>query len=132
MKRFAICAALAVAVGSPVGASDAVKGIWKTQPGDDGAYGHVRIYDCEGTICGVIQRAFDASGAEVESENIGKRMIWDMVDEGGGAFGDGSIWAPDRDRIYRSKMTLAGDELTVEGCVAGGLICRGQIWTRVQ
>ena len=27
---------------------------------------------------------------------------------------------------------LSGDALEVKGCVAGGLICRGQTWTRIK
>ncbi|MFC3118541.1 hypothetical protein ACFOHS_11125 [Jhaorihella thermophila] len=29
-------------------------------------------------------------------------------------------------------MRLNGGTLTVKGCVMGGLICRGQDWTRVK
>ncbi|MBT8458561.1 MAG: DUF2147 domain-containing protein [Boseongicola sp.] len=110
-------------------AEDAIIGLYKTQPGDDGNYSHVEIYACEAAICGVIRKAFDASGAEVESSNIGKRMIWDMESDGGGNYSGGKIWAPDRDKVYRSKMELSGSALEVSGCVFG--ICRAQNWTRV-
>jgi uncharacterized protein (DUF2147 family) len=131
MKHLAKLTALAALIAAPA-LADPAEGIWKTRPDDNGNFGHVRIYDCEGNICGVIEKAFDASGAETESQNIGKRMLWGMVPAGDGSYGDGSIWAPDRDKTYRSKMTLTGDTLSVAGCVAGGLICRDQIWTRVE
>ena len=129
LGKLVVAAAL---VATPVMAADPVEGIWKTKPGDDGNFGHVRIYDCDGMICGVLDAAFDGSGNEVTSDNVGKRMIWDMEAKGEGEYGGGKIWAPDRDKTYRSKMKLSGGNLSVSGCVAGGLICRDQIWTRVE
>ena len=132
MKYHAILAAAFLACSAPAFAQDAVEGMWKTRPGDDGNYGHVRIYACESNICGVIEGAFDGGGNALDSENIGKRMIWDMKADGGGSYSGGKIWAPDRDKVYRSKMSLSGNSLSVSGCVAGGLICRDQVWTRIQ
>ena len=129
MKLHAFLAAIITLAAAPVAAQDAVVGLYKTQPGDDGNYGHVEIYACETAICGVIRKAFDGSGAEIESANIGKRMIWDMEADGGGRYSGGKIWAPDRDKVYSSKMELSGSDLEVSGCVFG--ICRAQNWTRV-
>ena len=110
--------------------ADPVEGMWKTQPDDNGNFGHVEIYSCEAMICGVIRKAFDSSGADRPSDNIGKRMLWDMNAQGGGSYRGGKIWAPDRDKTYNSKMALSGDTLEVSGCVLG--ICRGQTWMRVK
>jgi len=92
----------------------------------------VKIAACGNKICGTIAKAFDASGKEIASQNVGKRMIWDMVPKGEGYYSGGKIWAPDRDKTYKSKMQLNGNRLKVSGCVLGGMICRGQTWTRVQ
>ena len=111
--------------------ADPVEGTWKTEPGDTGGYLHVNVYGCGGAICGVIRNAYDKSGAAQPGyEHLNKRMLWDMQAEGGGQYGDGKIWAPDRGKTYNSKMSLNGNTLTVEGCVA--VFCRGQTWTRVQ
>ena len=118
-----------VLLGASAALAEPVLGRWQTEPGDDGAYAHVRIYECGAAICGVLERAFDASGTRVEADAVGKRMIWDMAPEGGGAYRGGRIWAPDRDKVYRSKMDLSGDSLTVSGCV--GPLCRGQTWRRI-
>ncbi|KUJ79392.1 DUF2147 domain-containing protein [Ruegeria profundi] len=133
MKTFTLAAGLAVLATTAL-AADPVDGLWKTAPGDTGGYLHVTIAECGSAICGTIDTAFDADGNEqLEYENLGKQIIWDMIPEGGGSYDNGKIWAPDRDKTYNSKMTLDGqNELTVKGCVAGGLICRGQTWTRVQ
>ena len=66
----------------------------------------------------------------LESENIGKRMIWGMQANGDGSYSGGKIWAPDRDKVYSSKMSLSGNALEVSGCVL--VVCRAQSWTRVQ
>ncbi|MGI1663438.1 DUF2147 domain-containing protein [Palleronia sp. KMU-117] len=132
MKHLATLTVAALCLAVPALAADPVEGLWKTRPDDNGNFGHVRIYDCSGALCGTIEKAFDAAGTEVASPNIGKRMIWDMKATGNGAYSGGKIWAPDRDKTYNSKMSLSGSTLSVAGCVAGGLICRDQAWTRVE
>lgn len=128
MKKTFTIAAMLTALAAPA-LADPVLGMYKTQPGDDGHYGHVEIYSCDGAICGVIRKAFDETGAEITTKNIGKRMIWDMQAQGDGKYAQGKIWAPDRDKTYKSKMELSGATLKVSGCVA--VICRAQTWTRV-
>ncbi|SMO66484.1 DUF2147 domain-containing protein [Ruegeria faecimaris] len=135
MKKTTFAAALGLAsLISGAAMADPVDGLWKTQPGDTGGYLHVSIAECGSAICGTIDTAFDKDGNEqLEYENLGKQIIWDMVPDGDGTYGGGKIWAPDRDKTYSSKMTLdSQNKLTVKGCVAGGLVCRGQDWTRVQ
>ncbi|MXQ06616.1 DUF2147 domain-containing protein [Alphaproteobacteria bacterium GH1-50] len=122
-------ALLAITLATPA-LADPVLGLYKTQPGDDGNYGHVELYQCGSEICGVIRAAFNGSGDAIESDNIGKRMIWGMTAEGNGAYSGGKIWAPDRDKTYNSKMELSGRNLEVSGCVL--VICRAQSWTKVQ
>ena len=129
MKKLMIAALLAVA-GSAAFAGDPVEGVWKTKPDDNGNFGHVEVKPCGAAFCGTLIKAFDSNGTEKASENIGKRIIWDMVAYGDGAYDDGKVWSPDRDKTYNSDMQLTGDKLAVRGCVLG--ICRdGGTWTRV-
>ena len=130
MRIKSILATVAILAATPALAADPVIGTYKTQPGDDGNYGHVELYECGSNICGVIRAAFDANGNALESANVGKRMIWDMTADGEGAYSGGKIWAPDRDKVYKSKMELSGNNLSVSGCVL--VVCRAQEWTRVQ
>lgn len=119
----------ALLLATPAFAADPIIGMYKTQPGDNGNFAHVEIYECDGSICGVIRKAFDGSGAELDTDTIGKRMIWDMSASGNGKYSGGKIWAPDRDKVYKSKMELSGSQLSVSGCVA--IICRSQNWTKI-
>jgi len=132
MKKLTLAATFAVLATGAF--ADPVDGSWKTQPGDDGSYLHVSIAPCGSAICGTIDNAFDTNGDEVLNYVYqGRQIIWDMIPEGDGVYNNGKIWAPDRDKTYNSKMTLSGqNKLTVKGCVAGGLVCRGQDWSRIQ
>ncbi|MDW4551265.1 DUF2147 domain-containing protein [Defluviimonas sp. D31] len=130
MKTLAYAAALALVAGAA--AADPVEGMWKTKPDDNGNYGHVEIAPCGTAFCGVLVKAFDGAGKELDSPNVGKQIVWDMSAAGEGAYDGGKVWAPDRDKTYRSKMQLSGDSLAVSGCVLGGVICRASDWTRVK
>lgn len=128
MTRLAVLAAALMLAASPALAGDPVVGTWKTQPDDNGHFGLVRIAPCGSALCGTLTRAFDRAGKPVASASVGRQIVWDMQPDGAGRYGDGQIWAPDRDKTYASKMELSGDRLKVYGCVLG--ICRGQTWLR--
>ncbi len=130
MKKLILAAILAMSASAAF-AADPIEGIWQTAKDDNGNYGHIEVKPCGNAFCGVLIRSFDSSGAPLESENIGKQIIWDMVAYGDGFYDDGKIWSPDRDKTYNSDLTITGDSLTVRGCVLG--ICRdGGTWTRVK
>jgi uncharacterized protein (DUF2147 family) len=129
MKKLVLAAILVLGAGAAW--ADPDEGTWKTKPDDNGNFGHVKVKPCGPAFCGTLVKAFDGSGKEIESPNVGKRIIWDMVAYPDGLYDDGQIWSPDRDKTYNSDMTLKGDKLAVRGCVLG--ICRdGGTWTRVK
>jgi len=129
MRRLTLAALIALAPAAAL--ADEVGGVWKSEPGDGGKYIHVEIAPCDAgqsTLCGTIVGAFAGAKQGV----VGKPIIWDMEPDGENAWSGGTIWAPDEDETYRSKMRLDGAVLVVSGCVLGGLICRGQDWTRAE
>ncbi len=129
MRIIAYAAALALVAGSAF--ADPVEGLWQTRKDDNGNFGHVEIKPCGPAFCGVLVRAYNGEGKEIESPNVGKRIVWDMVPYANGLYDDGKIYSPDRDKTYNGDMTLAGDNLSVRGCVLG--ICRdGGTWRRVK
>jgi uncharacterized protein (DUF2147 family) len=120
----------ALTLATSASGADPVTGTWQTEPGDTGGYLHVKIDPCADRICGVILRAFDKDGAPVEDyEHLGKPMITKMRRLGDGRYGKGRIWAPDKNKTYKSKMRINDGKLIVEGCIA--FICRSQIWKPV-
>jgi len=114
--------------------AESVSGLFQTEPGDSGGYLHVRVGPCSENpeqVCGMIESAFSENGdVSTDYEHLGKKMLWKMVDKGNGKYASGKIWAPDRDKTYRSKMQISDTGLKVKGCV--GPICRAQNWKRVE
>jgi len=131
MKTLLTGAALAFALASPV-LADPIVGTWHAAPKDAEGSLYVKIAPCGGSYCGTIVKAFDANGAIGDYEHQGKTMIRNMEAKGNNRYSGGTIWAPDTDKTYRSKMEINGNVLRVRGCVAGGAICRDAgSWKRV-
>lgn len=129
LKKLILAAVLSVSAGAAF--ADPVEGVWKTKPDDNGNFGYVQIKPCGAAFCGTLIKAFDGAGKEIDSPNVGKKIVWDMVAYPDGLYDDGKIWSPDRDKTYSSDMQLKGNSLSVRGCVLG--ICRdGGTWTRVK
>ena len=129
MKIFAFAAAMAV-LGSAAFA-DPVEGVWQTKKDDNGNFGHVQIKPCGPAFCGTLITAFGSDGKAIDSPNIGRKIVTDMVAYPDGLYDDGTIYSPDRDKTYNGDMTLSGNSLKVRGCVLG--ICRdGGTWKRVK
>ena len=126
MKLMTLVAAMGLAATSAV--ADPVAGTWQTQP-DDGNYAHIQMAPCGDKVCGVIARSYNASG-QFQSPSTGKTLVIDMVPQGDGTY-KGKVWRPSNDKIYIGKMKLRGDKLDLSGCVAGGLLCSKQTWTRL-
>lgn len=127
MKKFAIAAAFVLGAGAAL--ADPIEGIWQTQP-DEGAFAYVTIAPCGGAFCGTISRTFKDK-AEYQSPNIGRQIVIDMAPQGGGSYA-GKVWRPANDKIYTGKASVSGNQMSLSGCVAGGLICKSQNWVRVQ
>ncbi|GGO56594.1 Uncharacterized conserved protein, DUF2147 family [Roseovarius pacificus] len=128
MKRMAM-AAMALVASAGMAMADPVLGTWKTEV-DDGSYAYVEMQKCGANICGTIARTFK-DGGEYKSPNIGKMLVRNMAPQGNGQY-EGKVWRPSNDKIYIGKIDLQGNSLKLRGCVAGGLICARQTWTRVQ
>lgn len=128
MKKFAL-AAFGLFAMATAAFADPIEGLWRTQADDNGNSGLVQIAPCGAAFCGVLIKSFDASGAEFESENRGRQIVIDMVPAGDGEYA-GQVWSPDNNKTYIGKISLNGNSMRLRGCVAGGLICRGQDWTR--
>lgn len=108
-------------------------GVWRTEPGDDGGHLEVTIAACASDAtksCGTITGAFTKDGPDPNYVNLGKPIIKDMSSHDGKDYSGGTVWDPEHDKTYHSKMYVKGDVLDVEGCIS--IICSGQDWTRVK
>ncbi len=94
--------------------ADPIEGNWKTEAGSTAA-----IANCGGAFCITLKNG----------EHAGKR-IGKMQANGANKY-SGEITDPADDKTYSGKATVSGNSLNMKGCVLGGLICRGQTWTRL-
>lgn len=126
-----LTAAAAFALLATSAFADPIYGTWRTIKDDNGNFGDIRISACGAKICGILATSYNAEGKVWKSPNDGKKIIWDMVADGKGAYSGGKVWSPDRDKTYNSRLQIKGTQLTVKGCVLG--VCRsGGVWTRVK
>ena len=109
--------------------ADPIEGLWQTQP-DEGALALVQIGPCGGAFCGTIVKTYKGK-EEYKSPNIGKQIVIGMTPAGGGVY-KGKVLRPANDKIYNGSATVSGKSMRLEGCVAGGLICKSQSWTKLK
>ena len=127
MKRFALAAVALITLAGAAWA-DPLEGLWRTVADDNGNSGLIEVAPCGTMLCGTLIQSFDGTGAELASDNIGRQIIFDTVNDGGGNY-SGQVYSPDRDKTYNSRLVLTGDSLLVSGCFLG--ICRdGGTWQR--
>ena len=129
--RIFLTGAAALMVMATAAMADTLIGDWRTAADDNGNSGIIRITQCGTSLCGTLVQSFDSAGNPMQSENTGRQLIWDTNPTGEAGQYRGMLHSPDRGRDYRSRLALAGDALTVSGCVMGGAICReGGTWRR--
>jgi uncharacterized protein (DUF2147 family) len=129
IHRAAALVFAALTLAAPLAHAEDVDGVWRTQPGETGAFLEVEVGPCAddpAKRCGVIARGAGERAARL----AGRQMIFAMAPDGKGGWGDGEIWAPDDDRTYAAGMRRKGEALEVEGCVL--IFCRAQLWSRVR
>jgi len=131
MRRLIL--AVAVAAVPVMAIASGADGVWKTEANDDGGYLEVTVGPCPSDAsktCGKISKAFNKQGEDSTYANSGKLIVKDMESDDGTNYSGGTIWDPEHDKTYKSKMELKGNELDVEGCVS--IICSGEHWSRVK
>lgn len=101
MKRIAFAIVLGLAAGAA--AADPAIGVWQTAPDDNGNFGHVEVTSCGAALCGTLVRAYDASGKEITSPNVGRRIVWDMAPKA-----TGNMRAARSTRPTGTRHTTAG------------------------
>lgn len=104
-----------------------ITGKWLSEENKEGKQITVEIYNCGEQICGKITEVHNSDNTSI----IGVEIIEGMDKKNDTKYAGGRIFAPDTEKWYKSKIKVKDDNtLKVSGCVAGGIICRGQIWTR--
>lgn len=147
-------ASVAVA-GDPVFEKDAVLGIWKTEPNDNGDYSHVEIYLADGKYSGRI--VFLNSPVFLEGDEggepgqprsdfknpdealqerplLGMDLMYGFKHNGKNKWEDGRVYDPESGKEYNCKVTMKDtDTLEIFGYikVAFAKLGRDTAWVRV-
>ena len=113
LKRLIAASLLAAPLFVTAALADDIEGMWKRPNGI-----LVSVHKCGAEFC-----VTAASGAH-KGESAGK-----MAASGAGKYA-GTITDLEAGKTYSGKGALAGDSLTMSGCVLGGLLCKGENWAR--
>ena len=130
----ALCAAPALAADP--------HGTWLTEGGKS----RIRIVDCGPALCGAIawlkepndpetgQPKTDKHNADASKRNrplIGVTIVIGMKPAGTDKWA-GEVYNAEDGKTYTGNITMQNaNALKLEGCALGGLLCKGQTWTRV-
>lgn len=135
MKRlFAAAAAALCAASSFAGTADAQTqptGVWRNPRNTV----HIRIQPCGRDMCGTVvwasARARQKARAAGTPNLIGAQLFRQLRREDASSWA-GRVFVPDIQRTVPGRLRVRGpNAVEARGCVAGGLICRSQTWTRV-
>ncbi len=118
-------------------------GVWATE----GGKAQVRMADCGGALCGTIIALSEPNdtktGRPKSDENnpdpgkrsrpmIGTQIVLGMKPDSANKW-SGNIYNAEDGKTYSGSFTLISTtSAQLQGCVLGGLICKGQTWTRVK
>jgi uncharacterized protein (DUF2147 family) len=128
LPRLAPLALSVLAAGFGPAAADPLLGLWQTEPDQKGQVGIVQVRPCGPALCGRVVRVIAPGGADVVTRSMGRDLFWGLVPLGEGRYGRGRVWVPLYDKVVDARARLAGDSLTVQGCL--GPVCDGQTWRR--
>jgi uncharacterized protein (DUF2147 family) len=136
-----IASAILYCIG-PANAVD-LMGNWLTENGRS----RVRIADCGGALCGTIVWLKEPNDPETgkpktdkNNADAGKRarpligvpIVLSMKPAGADKW-SGQVYNAEDGKTYSGNITAQGpNALKLEGCALGGLICKGQTWTRAR
>jgi uncharacterized protein (DUF2147 family) len=138
LRASLIAAVLAASCGTA--AADPV-GTWQTENGRS----RIRIAPCDGDLCGTIvwlkepndpesgKPKTDRNNADSSKRGrplIGVPIVLSMKPNGANKWA-GQVYNAEDGKTYAGNITeLSPTSLKLEGCALGGLICKGQTWTR--
>jgi uncharacterized protein (DUF2147 family) len=131
---------LALTLAAPAHAADPF-GTWFTEDKD----GKIRIVNCGGALCGTLvwvaepidpethQPKTDKNNSDASKQSrplIGIPIVLGMAPAGPDKW-EGKLYNSKDGGIYSGSFTMTGPNTAqLKGCVMGGLVCKGQNWTR--
>lgn len=137
----ALIALIVMVMVIPVALAQSPVGTWTTFDDKTGKKrAIVRLVQSGDTLSGTIIQVFPEPGDTGKCVNCpgvfkdkpikGLQFLWGLKDKGHGEWSDGQILDPKTGKIYRAKMTLKGNKLSVRGYLGVSILGRTQVWTR--
>lgn len=101
---------------------------------------HIRVYKCGGGLCAKVVKVKDPSRRDIHNPNpkLRNRPVEGVVIMNGARKTGANTW---RGRLYNTRdgktytgvITVVNENtLKLEGCVLGGLFCKGVNWKRIK
>jgi uncharacterized protein (DUF2147 family) len=141
MGYLAVAAMLALAGSENAFAADPT-GVWLTQTGTS----RIRVADCGGALCGTIiwlkepndpdtgKPKTDKNNSDAAKRSrplLGVQIVLGMKPSGADKW-TGQVYNAEDGKTYSGNLTFSGGgSLQLQGCALGGLVCKGQTWTKV-
>jgi uncharacterized protein (DUF2147 family) len=127
---------LALSSNSPTALAGDAFGVWRHP--DNGSL--VRTYKCGGGLCAKVVKVQDSSRKDVHNPDPDLRsrpiegiVIMNGARKTGANTWEGQLYNTRDGNTYSGVVTLQSPQkLELEGCVMGGLFCKGVTWSRVQ
>lgn len=124
-------AAPAAAQGQPQPAAPSIYGLWMNP------YRSVAVHTgaCADRLCGWIVWANQAAQDDARDGGvprlIGTALLEQYRQQRGGSWA-GTVFVPDMGRRFYSIIEqVDADTMKVKGCILHGLLCRSQVWHRI-
>lgn len=126
----AILLSMAPLTGSAASAASSVDGLWMN-PHNSVA---VRTGACGTKLCGWVAWASPDALSDARESGvtnlIGTALLENYVPRQDGGWA-GTVYVPDMGRRFASTISQVQGGLQIKGCILGGLICKSQLWHRI-
>jgi uncharacterized protein (DUF2147 family) len=86
----------------------------------------VKFYNCGSNLCAKIVGVKDKS----KQGTVGTVIMSGASKSGEGTW-KGDLLNTEDGQTYSGVVTYTGGGLTLKGCVLGGIVCKGETWSRV-
>jgi len=136
MHKTKIATALAALLAAPAMATAqparSPEGLWLNPHGSVA----VRTGACGDRICGWVVWASDEAQKDARGSGIDRLIGTELLENYrpyGPARWSGTVFVPDMNRHFASEIdALSPTRLKIKGCIFGGLICKSQVWSRIE
>ncbi|NLH79961.1 MAG: DUF2147 domain-containing protein [Phyllobacteriaceae bacterium] len=128
-----LLAAVLICLGATNDVAAEATGVWLRASGS----AKIKIDKCGGALCGTVvwersprKDVHNPDPAKRDDPIVGRRVLLGLTPDGAERW-KGEVYNAEDGKTYTGYVTLVGaNELKLQGCVLGGLICKSDTWSR--